>query len=91
MENSIGDYFQRRQAWRSGLALRLRLLTQWCQSHALLSAANASRVAQIQSRLQSDSMVIGFFGEMGRGKSELINAIFSGPTVAACFRWGPGT
>lgn len=90
MESSIGDYFQRRQAWRSGLALRLRLLTQWCQSHALLTTENASHIADIQKRLQSDSMVIGFVGEMGRGKSELINALFFGAYKNRVLPVGPG-
>ncbi len=90
MQHISGLYFQRRQAWRSGVALRLRLLAQWCQSHALLSPTNAARMADIQKRLVSDSVAIAFVGEMGRGKSELINAIFFGTYKCRVLPVGPG-
>jgi len=90
MEYLSADSFQRRQAWRSGLALRLRLLDQWCQSHALLSTAATSRLADVQRRLLSDSLTIAFVGEMGRGKSELINAIFFGTYKYRVLPVGPG-
>lgn len=90
MESIDGEYFQRRQAWRSGLSLRLRLLAQWCQLHNLLSPANASRLADLQRRLLSDDLRVGFVGEMARGKSELINAIFFGNYRHRLLPVGPG-
>ncbi len=90
MEPIDGDYFQRRQAWRSGLSLRLRLLAQWCQSHTLLRAANASHLAELQRPLLSDDLTVGFVGEMARGKSELINAIFFGDYKHRLLPVGPG-
>ena len=90
MQSIDGDNFQRRQAWRSGLALRLRLLAQWCQSHALLNGAIASRLADIQKRLLSDDLTVGFVGEMARGKSELINAILFGKHQHRLLPVGPG-
>jgi len=83
-------YFQRRQAWRSGLTLRLRLLVQWAQKHGLLEPTSAARIADMQRRLESDTVSIAFIGEMSRGKSELINAVFSGHTGTRLLPVGPG-
>lgn len=48
------------------------------------------RIADIQRRLLSDSLTIAFVGEMGRGKSELINAIFFGTYKHRVLPVGPG-
>ena len=90
MESFGAYYFQRRQAWRSGLTLRLRLLVQWAQKHGLLEPTSAARIADMQRRLESDTVSIAFIGEMSRGKSELINAVFFGHTGARLLPVGPG-
>ena len=90
MESFGAHYFQRRQAWRSGLTLRLRLLVQWAQKHGLLEPASAARIADMQRRLESDAVSVAFIGEMSRGKSELINAVFFGNIGARLLPVGPG-
>lgn len=44
----------------------------------------------MQRRLESDTVSIAFIGEMSRGKSELINAVFFGHTGARLLPVGPG-
>jgi hypothetical protein len=78
------DYFQRRQAWRTGIGFRLRLLERWAQTHALIEAENADRITGILTSLESDTLSLGFVGEISRGKSELINAIFFGTDPHCC-------
>ena len=90
MQNLGFDYFQRRQAWRTGMGLRLRLLERWAQSHELLTPENADRVANILSRLDSDTLSVAFVGEISRGKSELINALFFGSYAHRLLPVGPG-
>ena len=90
MQNAGVDYFQRRQAWRNGMGLRLRLLDRWAQSHALLGPANADRLAAILKRLDTETLSIAFVGEISRGKSELINAIFFGTHPHRVLPVGPG-
>ena len=88
MQNAGLDYFQRRQAWRAGMGLRLRLLERWAQSHPLLGPATADRLAGILERLDQDTLSIAFVGEISRGKSELINAIWRiNPPCAAGGPW----
>jgi hypothetical protein len=90
MESFSAHYFQRQQAWRSGLTLRLRLLLQWAQKHGLLEPTSAARIADVQRRLEKDTVSIAFIGEMSRGKSELINAVFFGNTGTRLLPVGPG-
>jgi hypothetical protein len=90
MELFGAHYFQRQQAWRSGLTLRLRLLLQWAQKHGLLEPTSAARIADVQRRLDKDTVSIAFIGEMSRGKSELINAVFFGNTGTRLLPVGPG-
>ena len=90
MQNSRIDYFQRRQAWRTGIGLRLRLLERWARTHALIEPENADRIAGILTSLKSDTLSIGFVGEISRGKSELINAIFFGADSHPVLPVGPG-
>lgn len=90
MQNAGLDYFQRRQAWRAGMGLRLRLLERWAQSHPLLGPATADRLAGILERLDQDTLSIAFVGEISRGKSELINAIFFGESTHRVLPAGPG-
>lgn len=90
MELFGADYLVREKAWRSGLALRLRLLAQWGQTHQLLQAASASRIESIQRRLDTDTVTLAFVGETSRGKSELINAAFFGSTGTRLLPVGPG-
>lgn len=84
------DYFQRRQAWRTGIGFRLRLLERWAQTHALIEAENADRITGILTSLESDTLSLGFVGELSRGKSELINAIFFGTDPHHILPVGPG-
>lgn len=56
----------------------------------MLSSANASRLEDLQKRLQSDDLTVGFIGEMARGKSELINAIVFGNYPHRLLPVGPG-
>jgi len=90
MQNSRTDYFQRRQAWRTGIGLRLRLLERWARTHALIEPENADRIAGILTSLKSDTLSIGFVGEISRGKSELINAIFFSADSHPLLPVGPG-
>ena len=90
MQNSRIDYFQRRQAWRTGIGLRLRLLERWARTHALIEPENADRIPGILTSLKSDTLSIGFVGEISRGKSELINAIFFGADSHPVLPVGPG-
>ena len=90
MQNTRTDYFQRRQAWRTGIGLRLRLLERWARTHALIEPENADRIAGIWTGLKSDTLSIGFVGEISRGKSELINAIFFSADSHPVLPVGPG-
>ena len=90
MQNTRIDYFQRRQAWRTGIGLRLRLLERWAQTHALIEPENADRIAGILTGLSGDTLSLGFVGEISRGKSELINAIFFGTDSHPVLPVGPG-
>ena len=90
MQNLRSDYFQRRQAWRTGIGFRLRLLERWAQTHALLEPENADRIAGILRRLDGDTSSLGFVGEISRGKSELINAIFFSADYQPVLPVGPG-
>jgi len=90
MQNLGLDYFQRRQAWRTGIGLRLRLMERWAQSHDLLNLESANRIADILSRLDSDTLSVAFVGEVSRGKSELINAMFFGSYAHHLLPVGPG-
>ena len=90
MQDTKIDYFQRRQAWRTGIGLRLRLLERWARTHALIEPENAGRIARILTGLKSDTLSLGFVGEISRGKSELINAIFFGADSHPVLPVGPG-
>ena len=90
MQNLGLDYFQHRQAWRTGIGLRLRLMERWAQSHELLNLESANRIADILSRLDSDTLSVAFVGEVSRGKSELINAMFFGSYAHHLLPVGPG-
>jgi hypothetical protein len=90
MQNTRIDYFQRRQAWRTGIGLRLRLLERWARTHALIEPENANRIAGILISLKSDTLSLGLVGEISRGKSELINAIFFGADSHPVLPVGPG-
>lgn len=90
MQDTKIDYFQRRQAWRTGIGLRLRLLERWARTHALIEPENAGRIAGILTGLKSDTLSLGFVGEISRGKSELINAIFFGADSHPVLPVGPG-
>ena len=84
------DYFQRKQAWRTGMSLRLRLLERWAKSHALLSPTNAERLTGMLKRLETDTLSIAFVGDISRGKSELITALFFGTSAHRLLPVGPG-
>ena len=90
MQNLGLDYFQHRQAWRTGIGLRLRLMERWAQSHELLNLESADRIADILSRLDSDAVSVAFVGEVSRGKSEPINAMFFGSYAHHLLPVGPG-
>lgn len=90
MQHAGVDYFHRRQAWRTGMGLRLRLLERWAQSNALLRPPNAERLTSVLKRLESDTLSIGFVGDISRGKSELINALFFGTLAHRLLPVGPG-
>jgi hypothetical protein len=62
MQNLGLDYFQHRQAWRTGIGLRLRLMERWAQSHDLLNLESANRIADILSRLDSDHPIRAWSG-----------------------------
>ena len=62
MQYTDVDYFQRKQAWRTGMSLRLRLLERWAKSHALLSPTNAERLTGMLKRLETDTLSIAFVG-----------------------------
>ena len=76
VQHSFNEQLEQHGAWRRDFALRLKLLAEWMQSHALLDPAAAERVQRLERQLQSDKMMVAFVAEFSRGKSEMINAIF---------------
>ena len=76
MRTSFNQQFGQHGAWRREFALRLKLLSDWMDSHELTDAAVKERLAHLEEQVRSDKVMVAFVAEFSRGKSELINAIF---------------
>jgi hypothetical protein len=76
VSTSFNQQFGQHGAWRREFALRLRLLSEWMESHELIDAAVHERLRLLESQVRSDKVMVAFVAEFSRGKSELINAIF---------------
>ena len=76
MSTSFNQQFGQHGAWRREFALRLKLLSDWMDSHELMDAAVQERLAHLEEQVRSDKVMVAFVAEFSRGKSELINAIF---------------
>ena len=76
MSASFNQQFGQHGAWRQEFALRLKLLSEWMDSHELMDAAVQERLKQLENQVRSDKVMVAFVAEFSRGKSELINAIF---------------
>ena len=76
VRTSFNQQFGQHGAWRREFALRLKLLSDWMDSHELMDAAVQERLAHLEEQVRSDKVMVAFVAEFSRGKSELINAIF---------------
>lgn len=76
MSTSFNQQFGQHGAWRREFALRLKLLSDWLDSHELMDAAVQERLQHLEEQVRSDKVMVAFVAEFSRGKSELINAIF---------------
>ncbi len=76
MSTSFNQQFGQHGAWRREFALRLKLLSEWMDSHELMDAAVQERLRHLEEQVRSDKVMVAFVAEFSRGKSELINAIF---------------
>ena len=62
--------------WRDATAESLGNFRRWAMMARLLDEQSAARLAHLERRLAAERLTIAFAGEFGRGKSELINALF---------------
>jgi hypothetical protein len=64
--------------WRDSTAGALSQFRRWGVASRLLDENSAARLEHLERRLADEKLTIAFAGEMQRGKSELINALFFG-------------
>ena len=69
--------------WRAGTDARLAALARFAREHELLDDASAEWFEAMRRRLSGEKLMVAFVAEFSRGKSELINAVFSPTRVAA--------
>ena len=62
--------------WRDATAETLSTFRRWAVVSRLVDEQAAARLAHLERRLAHERLTIAFAGEFGRGKSELINALF---------------
>ena len=62
--------------WREATAEALAAFRRWAVQGRLIDEQAAARLAHLERRLAAERLTIAFAGEFGRGKSELINALF---------------
>jgi GTPase SAR1 family protein len=64
------------KSWRLGSLHQIERITNLLQRVGYLDEALATRLAALQKRVQREKVTVAFIAEAGRGKSELVNALF---------------
>ena len=75
-QSPLAAEFEHYSAWHDQVAVRLSALQNWLTARGLDGDDASLRLAQLQDRLDQDTLNVAFVAEFSRGKSELINAIF---------------
>lgn len=70
------EQFDRHDAWRRGVSLRLKVLADWLKEANLLDDGAEERAHRLIEQVSADKIMVAFVAEFSRGKSELINAVF---------------
>jgi len=63
-------------SWRDGLGNSIDQVIGTLTTHALCNDDMTKRLEALRSRVQDERLTVSFVAEAGRGKSELINALF---------------
>lgn len=64
------------QSWRHGIMAQISRVDAFLREHGYANADLAATFAALKSGVQAEAITIIFVAEAGRGKSELINALF---------------
>jgi hypothetical protein len=64
------------KAWRQSLAGELADFRRWATVSRLIDDHTMARLAHLERRLSGERLTVAFVAEQGRGKSELVNALF---------------
>jgi hypothetical protein len=86
LEQEVADYSARRMR----LAAAMTDLADWLDRQHGIDAERTLRLADSAASLKNDRLVVAFVAEFSRGKTELINALFSPTTASACCLRTPG-
>lgn len=76
--------------WREEVVDALAGARRWAVVNRLADEQAAVRLAHLERRLLADRMLVAIVGEVSRGKSELVNALFFADLGARMLPFGPG-
>lgn len=77
-------------SWRNGLEGQIDALRRALTYHELFDAEASSNLDALLARVRNERLTIAFVAEIGRGKSELINALFFSEGGKRLLPSGPG-
>lgn len=76
MGASFNDQFDQFGHWRREFGRQLTAMREWLDTQELLDSAVQNHLQRLERKLDNDEVRVAFVAESGRGKSELINALF---------------
>jgi dynamin family protein len=65
------------RSWRRATTEALAAFRRWALVGRLVDEQTGARLAHLERRLEAERLTIAFVGEVSRGKSELVNALFA--------------
>ena len=75
-ESALVVALQEFSDWRNELALLVEQISAFSHRLDLLPSGTMLRLEMLAREIREERVVISFYGEFARGKSELINALF---------------
>ncbi|HET7402157.1 MAG TPA: dynamin family protein [Usitatibacter sp.] len=64
------------RSWRRATTEALAVFRRWALAGRLVDEQTGARLAHLERRLEGERLTVAFVGEVSRGKSELVNALF---------------